>query len=87
MLGLDLCTGYTRGSVSCYSDSELLVKQLNGEYKARDMELRLLFGQVQELAEVVESVTFTHVRRDDPRIVRVDRIANDRLDAEEASKH
>ena len=82
LLGLELCERYTRGRVSCYSDSELLVRQLNGEYKVRAKALRPLFAEVQERAKLFEQVTYIHVRRDDPRIQRVDGIANNLLDAQ-----
>jgi ribonuclease HI len=84
ILGLELSARYTRGGVSCYSDSELLVKQLNREYRVRDKRLRTLFIQVHAFAEVFERVSFKHVRRDDPGITRVDSLANDLLDAEVA---
>ena len=86
ILGLELSAGRTHGRVSCCSDSELLIKQLNREYRVRDKRLRSLFAQVQERAEVFECVTFTHVRRDDPRIRRADSLANHLLDAEAAAK-
>ncbi len=35
--------------VDCYADSELMVKQLNGEYKVKDTNLRGLFMEVLKL--------------------------------------
>ena len=35
--------------MSCYMDSELVVKHLNGEYKVRNPKLKILWLKVQEL--------------------------------------
>ena len=62
-----------------HSDSELLVKQMNGEYRVKNTDLRNLFDQAQQLADQFESVRFTHVRREHNK--RADELCNIALDA------
>jgi len=64
----------------CYLDSELVVKQLNGEYKVKDPELKTLWFKVQELKQKFKRITFTNVSRTNPHIEEVDRLVNEALD-------
>lgn len=50
--------------VACFLDSELLVKQMNGEYKVKDPELAKLYMRVHNLSVQIGKVSFTHVRRE-----------------------
>ena len=59
-------------------DSELVVKQLKGEYKIKDEQLKALASQVQRAASRIDRVTFTHVKRSVNR--EADRLANEILD-------
>ena len=65
---------------ACHMDSELVVKQLNREYKVRDQKLKPLWWKIQELEKKFQEVTFTHVPRTDRHIQEVDRLANQTLD-------
>jgi ribonuclease H / adenosylcobalamin/alpha-ribazole phosphatase len=64
------------------SDSELLVKQMRGEYKVRKPTLRELSAQAAELADELRSVTYTAVRREHNELA--DQLVNEALDASEA---
>lgn len=44
-------------------DSELAVKQLNGEYRVKNPALARLFVDVHNLRQHFRRITFTHVRR------------------------
>lgn len=46
--GLDLCARYTRKRITAYSDSELMVKQMNGVYRLKNDELRKYFQEVKD---------------------------------------
>lgn len=59
------------------SDSELLVKQLNGEYRVRNAGLLPLYEQAQELRRRFEQVDFTHVYREQNK--RADKLCNEAL--------
>jgi len=51
-------------NIEVRTDSELLVKQLNGEYKIKDADLQPLFIEVWNLRQDFKSVAFLHVTRD-----------------------
>jgi ribonuclease HI len=77
---IELSGGEDLGQIDCYSDSELMVKQLNGEYKVKDMNLRELFLEVLKLkSEIKVPITFSHVRRE--KNVEADAVLNEVLDA------
>ncbi len=72
--GLDLSGRYTRRKVTCYSDSELLVKHMNGRYRLKNDELRRLFHQVKDVVRVFDEVVYQHVPRGNQRITRADQL-------------
>jgi ribonuclease HI len=65
--------------VIVYSDSELMVKQMNGEYRVRNEELRGLYEQACALRRRFEGpVTIRHIRREQNK--RADQLCNNALD-------
>lgn len=62
------------------SDSELAVKQINGEYKIKDKYLKVLNKRVKELSEKFRSCRFVNARRENKYISQVDRELNKFLD-------
>ena len=60
-------------------DSELVVKQILGQYKVKEPRLQALHGQVIMLLNAVKKFKFRHVRREDN--ARADELANEALDA------
>lgn len=48
--------------IECFLDSELVVKQVRGEYKTKDENLKKLLDQVRELI-FFKNITFTHILR------------------------
>jgi ribonuclease HI len=67
------------GDLDVRSDSELMVKQMRGEYRVKNRDLRALFLDASRLARELGTVTFTHVRREHNELA--DRLVNDALDA------
>ena len=63
------------------SDSELLVKQMRGEYKVKNEALQVLSLEAARLARSLDSVAYTHVRRAHNELA--DRLVNEALDAAE----
>jgi ribonuclease HI len=61
------------------SESELLVKQMRGEYKVKKETLRELVAEAHDLADRLEKVTYTAVRREHNELA--DRLVNEALDA------
>jgi ribonuclease HI len=67
------------GRVRIHSDSELMVKQMRGEYRVKDEGLRELYDEARELAaQLSGGVTYTHVRRAQNK--RADELCNLALD-------
>ncbi len=69
--------------VFCHLDSELVVKQLNGEYSVKNFELKKLWCKVKELKNCFKKIRFLSVPRTDPQIVIVDALVNKTLDQKE----
>jgi ribonuclease HI len=70
-LGLD--------EVEVVSDSELMVKQMRGEYRVKNEALQELWSQARRLAGRVGSVGYTAVRREHNKLA--DTLVNEALDA------
>jgi ribonuclease HI len=66
------------------SDSELLVKQMTGQYKVKNEELRDLYLEAKELAKNFKVVKYQHVRREFNK--RADELCNIALDREEKAR-
>jgi ribonuclease HI len=71
--------------VVCHLDSELVAKQLNGEYTVKNAELQKLNRQVQSLNGCFKKISFVNVAREHPQIQRADALVNKTLD-EKAEK-
>ncbi len=61
------------------SDSELLVKQMKGEYRVKNPGLQPLYEEARSLVKQIGRVKFEHVRREFNK--DADRLANEAMDA------
>jgi ribonuclease HI len=61
------------------SDSELVVKQMQGEYRVKHRGLQPLFLEASRLAREIGAVTYTAVRREHNELA--DRLVNEALDS------
>jgi ribonuclease HI len=75
---LQLATQFQPRRVEVRLDSELLVRQMNGQYRVRSPHLAPLHARVQELVRRMPDVRFVHVPRG--RNARADELANAALD-------
>lgn len=66
--------------ITHHMDSELVKKQLTGEYRLKAEHLRPLFLKVKELEKKFKKVTYVHVPREHPQMKRADRQVNRALD-------
>ena len=66
--------------VKFYSDSELLVKQVNGQYRIKDLRLRDLHDLAQGYIDALDGFEIVHVSRQNERTARVDQMINEELD-------
>ncbi len=66
LAGLELATKYQKAQTKLrvYLDSELVVKQLLGEYKVKNAELKTLFEKAKVLRQGFGYIEFIHVRRE-----------------------
>ncbi|HET8742718.1 MAG TPA: ribonuclease HI family protein [Gaiella sp.] len=77
-LGAAVARGVT--ALEVRSDSELMVKQMRGEYRVKNRDLQTLFLDASRAARSLGEVTYTHVRREHNELA--DRLVNEALDAE-----
>jgi len=69
------------GELEVVSDSELMVKQMRGEYRVKNEALRGLFVEAGALARQLGRIEYRHVKRAHNELA--DRLVNEALDAEE----
>lgn len=77
---LELASNYTDKELMCFLDSELVVKQLMGEYRVINPKLLELFLKVQKLQENFDKIIYKHVSREDSFQQIVDGLLNAELD-------
>jgi ribonuclease HI len=78
--GLGLATQLGVKKLAVFSDSELLVKQMNGEYRVKSEDLRPLYEQARQLAAQFDSFRITHIPREQNK--RADQLGNKALDGQ-----
>ncbi len=79
LAGLEKAVELAVDEVEVVSDSELMVKQMRGEYKVKNAALRELSLRAAELARRLGTVRYTAVRREHNELA--DRLVNEALDA------
>lgn len=67
-------------NILCILDSELVVKQMNGEYKIKNKNLKNLYEKVKKIEQLFESVKYKHVSRENKFQKIADRLVNEALD-------
>lgn len=77
--GLKLCSEHSVKHVECRLDSELVVKQIKGEYKVKEPRMQALHAQALQLIAQIGEVSFKHVPRAENKLA--DRMVNLLLDA------
>ena len=78
MLGLEALLELRRKKIVVQSDSQLLVRQLNGEYRVKDEKLKVLHQRALALLRQFDSYRILHVRREMNKLA--DRLANRGID-------
>lgn len=79
---LDYAESHKVKTIRIESDSELLVKQMRGQYKVKSEDLRPLFERALKMSKAFESFRIEHVYREQNR--EADALANEALDETEA---
>jgi len=62
--------------VEVISDSEVLVRQVNGQYQCRASNLQPFLSDLRERMGRFKQVTFRNVRREHPMVARADELLN-----------
>lgn len=83
--GLKIAKHYHPNSIICHLDSELIVKQLSGEYRVRMPALRPYHEEIQELIPEFPEINFKHIPREDN--FRADSLVNKALDEHPAPNY
>jgi ribonuclease HI len=83
--GLKAAQAFQPNRLICHLDSELVVKQLNGEYRVKMATLQSYFEEIQALAAELPDVLFVHIPREDN--YRADALVNRALDELPAPAH
>ncbi len=76
--GLEKAVDLKADAVACFLDSELVVKQINREYKVKNKELAPLFLAVCNLLTKFKNYNFCHIPREQNSTA--DRLANEAMD-------
>lgn len=79
--GLEVAKDKNPGTLACFLDSELVVKQLNGEYRVKNDKLKMLFDNVKKLQFEIPNISFNHVLRKKNK--EADKLVNTALDNHE----
>ena len=74
ILGIKLSTKYNAKRVLFKADSELMVKQIKGEYRVKNAQLKLLFTEAQGLLKKLPNWKIMHVPREENK--EADLLAN-----------
>jgi len=76
---MEICVDKGVKKIDFYCDSQLLVRQMLGEYKVKAPQIKPLFTQAKTLVQKFSSVDFHHIRREFN--TEADALANQALDA------
>jgi ribonuclease HI len=78
LLGIERAAALGASELDLVGDSELVVRQVKGEYKVKDAALRKLHAEVERALAPFESWSIRHVRRE--QNAEADRLVNEALD-------
>lgn len=78
LLGLQKAVNLKIKELQVFADSELLIKQLKGEYKVKDAQLAKLFVKIWNLKINFTKIIFNHINREQNQ--EADRLVNITLD-------
>jgi len=80
LLGIERAAELGASELELVGDSELIVRQVKGEYKVKDATMRELHRQAKEALRLFPSWSIRHVRRE--QNAEADRLVNVVLDGE-----
>jgi lactoylglutathione lyase len=87
LFALNYAVEANASEVACYVDSELVFKQVNGEYAVKDNLLQAYWRKVREIILCFRKISFYNVRRSHPQIRQADELVNETLDKQSKLKN
>ena len=72
--GIEHLIALSQFSVQIYSDSELVVKQINGEYRVKNQRMQNVYQHALQLLNKLDQYSVTHILRDKNTVA--DKLAN-----------
>lgn len=79
LVGLKLAKKHGIKDLNCFLDSELVVKQIKGEYSIKSSEIIILKSKIDKELGSFDTISFTHVPREKNKFA--DKLVNITLDA------
>ncbi len=79
LLGLQYSLKKGIKNINCKLDSELVVKQLKGEYKVKNAGIKPIFEEIKSMLSNFDSVNFEHIKREKNK--NADKLVNVILDS------
>lgn len=76
--GLEAALDLGIKKITCYSDSELVVKQLKGEYRVKNERIVCMYNMVIPLTEEFDDFKIIHVKRELNK--KADKLVNEAID-------
>lgn len=73
--GLEIAYEMKMKNLKIYADSELIVKQINGEYRVRHPRMQVLYQQAMKYFNRLEGWSFIHVSRE--KNIRADKLSKE----------
>jgi len=77
--GLELAPNYCVRHAVCFSDSQLVIKQMNREFRIHKPRLRELHQRVRSLESTFEKVEYIHCPQGNSRIRIADRLSKEAI--------
>lgn len=69
---------YPEANIHCFMDSQLVVEQMNGNYKVKSANVKPIFEEVRHIADQFKSFKITHIERAKNKLA--DKLANEAMD-------
>lgn len=83
---LECAMGHCRWEAVHYSDSQLVVKQINGDFRVTKPHLKPLLEEVFNKQRFFRSIEHHYLPRGNPKIVRIDALVDELMESEGFSR-
>jgi len=63
--------------IKCYMDSQLVVEQMNGNYKVKSANIQPIFAEIQRITDQFKGFSIEHIKREQNKMA--DKLANEAM--------